>query len=166
MQQNNTRTVEVPGRSIDTRRRIMKCSFRYTMRILEREAIEVLDTVKTPSIEETVAGALEMTEQVNSSGSEQCVSSSGDRDQKVLLEAASIEAIDRLQLHSAAQTPAIETIDSIQAETSAIDTINTRKLPVQPSPSQTNRLEEIDAEELLSPPLEKDIPPYTLSKEE
>ena len=114
MQQNSIGTIEAPQRRIDTRSYIMKRPFRYTIRTLEREAMEVLDTVEMPAI---VEGAVEVpakTERVDTSNSELSIGSVSDGIQDALLEATSIEAPDTVQISSVVETPAIETIDTIK----------------------------------------------------
>src|SRR5437879_1366543 len=98
MQQNSTGTIEAPQRSIDTRRQIMKRPFRYTIRTLEREAMEILDTVEMPGIVEGVVGMPAKTEQVDKSDSEKSIGSVSDGIQDALLEATPIEAPDTVQI--------------------------------------------------------------------
>src|SRR5438067_6135624 len=113
MQRNNIRTFKTPRRSIETHRRIMKQPFRYTIRTLEREAMEVLDTVEIRSIVEGDVEAIEREEQATSCNGEgvaetiereeqatpsgkQGVDDTSNRAYDVLQEVVSIEAIDTI----------------------------------------------------------------------
>jgi beta-N-acetylhexosaminidase len=144
----------------------MKRQFRYTIRTLEREAMEVLDTVEMPAI---VEGAVEVpakTERVDRSDSELSIGSVSDGIQDALLEATSIEAPDTVQIFSVVETPAIEAIDTIEtcsvAGTPAIDTIDTHKLHSQPAPLQTSSRETIYTQKTPSSLPEKEILPVAV----
>src|SRR5437763_14484361 len=142
MRRNNIGTFETPRRSIATHRHIMKRPLRYTIRTLEREAMEILDTVEIPSIVEGAVGTIVREEQANSSG-KQGVDNTSARTYDVLQEVSSIEAIDTIETQSIVDPPETDTID-------------THKLRTQPSPLQTSGIEAIDTQELPNPSPGKD----------
>ncbi len=112
----------------------MKRPLRYTIRTLEREAMEILETVETPSITEGAVATMQREEQATSSGKEGMDNTSAQTND-VLQEVTSIEAIDTIE------TPGV--VDPPQ-----IDTIDTHKLNTEPSPSQTSAVEATDTQEL------------------
>ncbi|HZU02224.1 MAG TPA: glycoside hydrolase family 3 N-terminal domain-containing protein, partial [Ktedonobacteraceae bacterium] len=115
----------------------MKRPLRYTIRTLEREAMEILETVETPSITEGAVATMQREEQATSSGKEGMDNTSAQTND-VLQEVTSIEAIDTIE------TPGV--VDPPQ-----IDTIDTHKLNTEPSPSRMSSVEATDTQELPNP---------------
>jgi beta-N-acetylhexosaminidase len=137
MQRNNISIFETPRRRIDTYKYTMKRPLRYTIRTLEREAMEILETVETPSIIEGAVATMQREEQATSSGKEGMDNTSAQTND-VLQEVTSIEAIDTLETPGVVDPPEIDTID-------------THKLNTEPSPSQTCVVEATDTQELSTP---------------
>src|SRR5437868_14761283 len=111
MQRNNIRIFEAPRRKNDTHKYPMKRPLRYTICTLEREAVEILDTVETPSIVEGAVATMQREEQATSSGN-QGVDNTSAQTYDVLQEVTSIEAIDTIETQSIVDPPAIDTIDT------------------------------------------------------
>src|SRR5947209_6039355 len=145
MQRNNIRIFEAPRRKNDTHKYPMKRPLRYTICTLEREAMEILDTVETPSIVEGAVATMQREEQATSSEKQSIegLDTTSARTYDVLQEVTSIEAIDT-----------IETLSIV--DPAAIDTIDTHKLDTQQLSLQTSAIEAIDTQELPSPSPEKD----------
>ncbi len=161
MQPDDIRTFETPRYNIDTYRRIKKQPCRYTIRTLEREDIEVLDTVEIRSIAEGDAEETGREEQATSSNGEavaemiereeqatllgkQSVDDTSNRTYDVRQEVVSIEAIDTIETHSIVETPIIDITD-------------THHLHTQPSPLSTSDIEVLDTQHLPDPLHGKDI---------
>src|SRR5947209_7147718 len=142
MQRNNINIFETPRRRVDTYQYTMKRPLRYTIRTLEREAMEILETVETPSIIEGAVATMQREEQATSSGKEGMDNTSAQTND-VLQEVTSIEAIDTIE------TPAV-------VDPPEIDTIDTHKLNTEPSPSQTSGVEATDTQELSNPSVGKE----------
>src|SRR2546421_9449379 len=104
MQRNTIKTFKTPRRSLDTYRHTMKRPLRYTIHTLEREAMEIFDTVETPSIVEGAVATMQREEQVTSSGS-QDVDNTSAQTYDVLQEVTSIEAIDTIETQSMVDSP-------------------------------------------------------------
>ena len=96
MQRNNISIFETPRRRIDTYRYTLKRPLRYTIRTLEREAMEILETVETPSIVEGAVATMQREEQATSSGEEGTDNMCAPTND-VLQEVSSIEAIDTIE---------------------------------------------------------------------
>jgi beta-N-acetylhexosaminidase len=137
MQRGNINIFETPRRRIDTYRYTMKRPLRYTIRTLEREAMEILETVETPSIIEGAVATMQREEQATSSGKEGMDNTSAQIND-VLQEVTSIEAIDTIETPTVVDPPEIDTID-------------THKLNTEPSPSQTGSVEATGTQELPNP---------------